>query len=101
MLRFYEGLVDSGRVDEANFFLATFTGYSAFLWRAKLVDSEELSEYFEGLREGILEGPNALNPYVMELLGIIAEGLTEEVFSEFLTKLRMTLREESLDRLEL
>jgi len=87
-------------IDRANFYMALITGYAALLWRFGLVDKNELSRYFERLRDEILEGPNQLNPYIMELFSIIIEGLNDNNFEELLSKLRMLLREERLDRLE-
>jgi len=96
----YETLIDSGDIDRANFMLAVIIGYSAFLWKMGIVTREELSKYFERLRENILEGPDYLNPYVLELTSILSEGLDERLFEELLAKLRMLLREDRFDRLE-
>ena len=96
----YSSLVDEGNVDEANFFLAVVTGYAAYLWRRGIVNSQTLSKYFDELRTEILEGPDYLNPFLMEILGIGAEGLDDVTFREMIDKLRMLLREERRDRLE-
>ncbi len=102
VLEYYEKLVeDLGDVDRGNFYIATLASYASLLYELGVVSSEELSRYFEELRERIMDGPDLLNPYVSELLGILAEGLSEENKEEFFSKLRMLLREESLDRLEL
>ena len=101
-MEFYTKLVeDLGDVDRANFYVSLLIGYGALLWKLGLISSEDLGKYFEKLRSEILEGPNQLNPYVMELLGILSEGINDETYEELIDKLRMLLREERLDRLEL
>ena len=93
-------VLEKGDIDSANLFIALLCGYAAYLWRHKLASAEELQEYFETLRQEITEGPDYLNPYVMELMSIIAQGLTDASFEEFKNKLRMVLREDRLDILE-
>jgi len=101
VLEFYTKLVeDEMDIDRANFYMAILVGYAALLWKLNLVKTDELSKYFDRIREEILEGPNQLNPYVMELFGILAEGLNDKNYEELISKLRMLLREERLDRLE-
>lgn len=100
VLNVYTHYVDMGDIDKANLFLASFTGFIGFIKYLKIVDERFLSDFIRSLREYIIEGPDYLNPYVMELLGILEEELNEELFNEFLTKLRALLREERLDRLE-
>ena len=100
VIKEYELLVEAGDIDRANYMLAMIVGYSAFLWKMGLIRSEEISKYFERLREEILEGPNYLNPYVLELTSILSEGLDNTLFEELLGKLRMLLKEDRLDRLE-
>ena len=101
IMKFYSKLIEEDmNVDEANFYMAILVGYAALLWRMGNIDSANLSKYFEKLREEILEGPNQLNPYIMELFGIISEGLNDRNINELIDKLRMLLREERLDRLE-
>ncbi len=93
-------VLEKGDIDSANFFVALLCGYAAYLWKHKLVSAEDLQEYFDTLREEIIEGPDYLNPYVMELMSIIAQGLTDASFEEFKNKLRMVLKEDRLDILE-
>lgn len=101
VLEFYTKLVeDEMDIDRANFYMAILVGYAALLWKLNLVKTDELSKYFDRIREEILEGPNQLNPYVMELFSILAEGLDNKNYEELISKLRMLLREERLDRLE-
>ena len=101
VLEFYTKLVeDEMDIDRANFYMAILVGYAALLWKLNLVKTDELSKYFDRIREEILEGPNQLNPYVMELFSILAEGLNNKNYEELISKLRMLLREERLDRLE-
>lgn len=96
----YSKLIDSGDIDEANFFLAMLTGYSAFLWRAELTTADVLSNYFNSLRTEIIDGPDYLNPYLMEVMGILSEGLNELTFKELVYKLRSILKEDRLDIIE-
>ncbi len=101
VLEFYTKLVeDEMDIDRANFYMAILVGYATLLWKLNLVKTDELSKYFDKIREEILEGPNQLNPYVMELFSILAEGLNDKNYEELISKLRMLLREERLDRLE-
>ena len=101
VLEFYTKLVeDEMDIDRANFYMAILVGYAALLWKLNLVKTDELGKYFDRIREEILEGPNQLNPYVMELFSILAEGLDNKNYEELISKLRMLLREERLDRLE-
>ncbi len=93
-------VLEEGDIDNANLFIALLCGYAAYLWKHKLVDTKDLQEYFNTLREEIIEGPDYLNPYVMELMSIIAQGLTDASFEEFKSKLRMVLKEDRLDILE-
>ncbi len=93
-------VLEKGDIDSANLFIALLCGYAAYLWRHKLMSAEELQEYFETLREEIVEGPDYLNPYVMELMSIIAQGLTDASFEEFKSKLRIVLKEDRLDIME-
>ncbi len=96
----YSMLIDSGEVDEANFFIALLAGYSAFLWRTGLTTADVLSNYFNRLRMEIVDGPDYLNPYLMEIIGILSEGLSELTFKELLHKLRSILKEDRLDIIE-
>jgi len=87
-------------IDKGNLLIALLAGTGALLWYGGKIDSEDLSEYYGKLRDAILEGPDLLNPYVLELLSILSEGLTNETFQEFISKLRMILKEDTLDKLE-
>lgn len=87
-------------IDKGNLLIALLAGTGALLWYGGMSDSEYLSRYYDKLRTTLVEEPDLLNPYVLELLSILAEGLTEESFQEFMLKLRMLLREDTLDKLE-
>ncbi len=100
VLMIYSKYVDEGDIDKANFFLTVLAGFIAFLKHFNVVDQVKVTEFVKNLRQQVIEGPDYLNPYVMELLGILEEELNDETFNEFVTKLRMLLREERLDRLE-
>ncbi len=98
----YERLVDQGRIDEANLLIAMLGGVGAYLGIYGSKDPSSIWEYFDRLRVEIVEGPDYLNPYVMELLGILAQGIEDEsTMEEFKNKLRAVLREDRLDNLEL
>lgn len=100
VLTIYSNYVDVGDVDRANFFLTILAGFIAFLKYFNIIDQAQVTEFIKDLRLQVIEGPDYLNPYVMELLGILEEELNQDSFNEFMTKLRMLLREERLDRLE-
>ncbi len=61
---------------------------------------EQLRKIAEKLRDRILEGPGSLNPYVMELLGILEESISEENLEEALELCRRLLREDRFEKLE-
>jgi len=100
IIKIYENYVEDGDIDRANFFLATAVGFLSFLAVNGFIDVNKLSKFASKLRLEIVEGPNYLNPYVMELLGIVEEGLSSDNFNELISKLRTLLKEERLDRLE-
>ncbi len=100
IINIYEKYISVNDVDKANFFIAVLVGFLGFMKYHKVLSSESVAELARTLRIGLIEGPNYLNPYVMELLGILEEEFNEVVFNEFLFKLRSILREERLDRLE-
>ena len=101
VIQAYSEIVESKEdIDKANLLVALVAGAGALLWYGGRIDSTTLAEYCSNLRDAILEGPNLLNPYVLELLSILSEGLTPESFQEFMTKLRMILKEDTLDKLE-
>ncbi len=100
IMRVYEERIDSGDVDNGNLFIALLTGFLAFVKYHGVVDEAAVSEFARELRIRLIEGPDYLNPYVMELLGILEEEVDENSFYELITKLRALLREERLDRLE-
>ncbi len=102
VLKAYERLVDEGDIDAANFLVASLAGYALYMFRAGEIGREELSKYFDSLRFEIVDGPDYLNPYLMEVMGIMSdEALDDEaLFAEANEKLRFLLKEERLDRLE-
>ncbi|MEM0453520.1 MAG: hypothetical protein QXO98_02550 [Sulfolobales archaeon] len=100
VIRIYEEHISLGDVDKANLFIAFITGVLTFIKYHKVVDEDFISRFAGSLRHELIEGPNYLNPYVMELLGILEEETNEVTFNELITKLRALLREERLDRLE-
>ena len=102
VLRAYERLIDEGDIDAANFLVASLAGYALYMFRAGMIGREELIKYFDSLRFEIVDGPDYLNPYLMEVMGIMSdEALDDEaLFAEASEKLRFLLKEERLDRLE-
>jgi hypothetical protein len=100
IINIYEKYVSVNDVDNANFFIAIIAGLLGFMKYHKVLSPESVAELAKTLRIGLIEGPNYLNPYVMELLGILEEEFNEALFNEFLFKLKSILREERLDRLE-
>ncbi|MEM1898705.1 MAG: hypothetical protein QXD36_06405 [Sulfolobales archaeon] len=100
VMKVYEDYIALGDVDKANLFIAFITGLLAFLKYRRVGDQAFISAFARDLRVGLIEGPDYLNPYIMELLGILEEEVDENSFNELITKLRALLREERLDRLE-
>lgn len=64
------------------------------------LDRKLLQEIAMKLRDSILEGPGSLNPYVMELLGILEESTSDENLKEALALTRRLLKEDRFDKLE-
>ncbi len=100
VMKVYENHIALGDIDRANLFIALTAGFLAFIKYHRILDQDFISDFAKNLRFEIVEGPNYLNPYVMELLGILEEEVDDVSFNELITKLRALLREESLDRLE-
>ncbi len=65
-----------------------------------IISPEDLREIAEKLRDKILEGPGSINPYVMELLGILEESASPENLKEALELSRRLLKEDKFDKLE-
>ncbi len=61
---------------------------------------EALKELAMNLRDKILEGPGSINPYVMEVLGILEESSDEEHLKEALELCRRLLKEDRFEKLE-
>lgn len=61
---------------------------------------KELSRIAMDLRDKILEGPGSINPYVMEILGILEESSDEEHLREALELSRKLLKEDRFEKLE-
>jgi len=99
VLNAYSRLIEEN-LDEGNRLVMHFVGLVTYLWRAKAVETSEVSKVASYLRKAIIEGPDMLNPYLVELLGILEEGLNETNYAELTEKLKMLEQEERLDRLE-
>ncbi len=61
---------------------------------------KQLRTLAEKLRDELLEGPGSLNPYVMELLGILEESTEENNLREALELSRKLLKEDRFEKLE-
>ncbi len=64
------------------------------------IPREQLKIIAEKLRDELLEGPGSLNPYVMELLGILEESTGEDNLREALELSRKLLKEDRFEKLE-
>lgn len=102
VLKAYEKLVNEEDIDAANFLVASLAGYALYMFRAGEIRREDLSKYFDSLRFEIVDGPDYLNPYLMEVLGIMSDDALDDdaLFAEASEKLRFILKEDRLDRLE-
>lgn len=69
-------------------------------YRAGLYSSEELKEIAMKLRDTLIEGPGSVNPYIMEILGILEENVDEKHIREALEIARRMWREDRFDKLE-
>ena len=69
--------------------------YKAGLW-----SPEEVKSLAARLRETLLEGPGNVNPFIMEILGILEEDVSEENIREALEIARRLWREDRFDKLE-
>jgi predicted nuclease of restriction endonuclease-like (RecB) superfamily len=64
------------------------------------ISREELSREAASLRDRLVDGPGNLNPYVMELLGILEESTSDENLKEALDLCRRLLKEDRFEKLE-
>ncbi|WFO76122.1 hypothetical protein J4526_04620 [Desulfurococcaceae archaeon MEX13E-LK6-19] len=69
-------------------------------YRAGLYTGDELKEIAMRLRDTLIEGPGNVNPFVMEILGILEEDVNEENVKEALEIARRLWREDKFDKLE-
>ncbi len=69
--------------------------YGAGLWKP-----DELKDFAAKLREKLIEGPGNVNPFIMEILGIIEEGVNEENIREALDIAKRLWKEDRFDKLE-
>ncbi len=65
-----------------------------------VIDPSELQKIATELRDKLLEGPGSLNPYVMEVLGILEESTSEGNLKEALELCRRLLKEDRFDKIE-
>ncbi len=68
--------------------------------RVGLLSPSELNRVATRLRDEILEGPGSVNPYIMEVLGILEEGCDKEHLDEALELSRKLLKEDRFEKLE-
>jgi hypothetical protein len=65
-----------------------------------VINRNDLRKIAEELRDKILEGPGNINPYVMEILGILEESTSDENLKEALELSRRLLKEDRFEKLE-
>ncbi len=65
-----------------------------------VISRDDLRKTAEKLRDKILEGPGNINPYVMEILGILEESTSDENLKEALELSRRLLKEDKFEKLE-
>ncbi len=68
--------------------------------KAGLLDPSELQKIAIELREKILEGPGNMNPYIMEILGILEESTEENNLREALEIAKRLWKEDRFEKLE-
>ncbi len=61
---------------------------------------DDLQKIAMELRDALLEGPGNVNPYIMEILGILEESVTEENIKEALELSRKLFKEDRFDKIE-
>ncbi len=69
-------------------------------YRAGFLSRDELEAIARNLRDKIVEGPGSANPFVMEVLGIIEEGASQENISEALELSKRLFKEDRFDKIE-
>ncbi len=67
---------------------------------AGLINADELKEIAMKLRDKIIEGPGSANPFVMEVLGILEEEVSEENIREALELSKRLFKEDRFDKIE-
>jgi len=87
-------------IDKANRYLLAKIESLVHEYEAGVIEEEYLKELASKLREEIIQGPNNLNPFIWEILGIIEEGLNSENLKEVLEKIKDLWKEDRLDKLE-
>lgn len=65
-----------------------------------IINPDELQKIATELRDKLLEGAGSLNPYVMEVLGILEESTSIENLKEALELCCRLLREDRFDKIE-
>ena len=87
-------------IDKANRYLLAKIESLLHEYEAGLIPEDQLRSLASALREEIIEGPDNLNPFIWEILGIIEEGLNENNLREALEKIKDLWKEDRLDKLE-
>ena len=64
------------------------------------ISGEELRLYAEKMRDKLIEAGAPVNPYVLEILGIVEENSGEKGIEEALELSRRLLREDRLEKIE-
>ena len=87
-------------IDKANRYLLAKIESLIHECEAGFISEDQLRELASTLREEIIQGPNHLNPFISEILGIIEEGLSEDNLREVMEKIKSLWKENRLDKLE-
>ena len=101
ILNTFTKLVERGEIDYANRYILAIIEALIHEWRVGNISSEELKNIASYLRHEITQGPNNLNPYIWEVLGILEEEVNESNIDEAFNKIRELWHEERLDKLEM
>ena len=83
-----------------NRYLLAFIETLIHEYRAGFYTKEELMSIATKLRDVLVEGPGNVNPFIMELLGILEEGSDEKHIKEALDLAKKLWREDKFDKLE-
>ncbi len=92
--------IDREDIDSANRYLLAVIEAMIREWQVGALDASTLQKMAQELRDKLVEGPGFVNPFVMEVLGILEEKVDEENVREALDLIRRLWQEETLAKLE-